>query len=146
MVITAAHHQQPLLARASGRAVSPDRFTPGLARTETAGWIAGSTSVASVFGAVGGLAVNSLGLWGVPAAVVGGALLGGAAGLGVTWGAHDGSVQGGMLVFGAAAGSAASLAGSIAGVAFSSHPVLAGAAAAGAVALGAGLYYGFVAN
>lgn len=147
MVIT-AHHQQPLLSRVPARAAaSPDRVSlSGRKGPETYGWVAGGTSLAAGFGALGGLAAGSLGFWGVPAAAVGGAILGGALGYGIVHNAHDGSVKGGMLVFGGMTGGAAALAGSIAGVACSSHPILAGAAAAGAVALGAGIYYGFIAN
>lgn len=123
-----------------------DRFTLSAPKAETVGWVAGGTTVASAFGALGGLASGSLGLWGIPASALGGAILGGAAGMALTWGHHDGSVTGGMLVFGGVTGGAAALVGSLAGAALGSHPVVAGAAAAGTLALGAGIYYGFVAN
>ncbi|MEW6281494.1 MAG: hypothetical protein AB1758_22990 [Candidatus Eremiobacterota bacterium] len=126
-----------------------DRFVPSLSKAslEKVGITALATGAAAGVGALGGLATGSLGaLLGIPAGIVGGAVAGAILCTAPVWGHHDGSVVGGMMVFGGMTGAGAGLAGGIAAALAPAHPILAGAAAAGAVALGAGIYYGWVVN
>lgn len=118
---------------AVGTSAPGDRFessgTVGRVDLKEAGMVAGAALAGAAVAGLGGLSVAAFGpALGIPVAIVGEAVLGIAVGRALTWGAHDGSAVGGLMMVGAIAGGLGGALGSVVG-ALSGSPVLGGAVA-----------------
>lgn len=124
-----------------------DRFessgTVGRVDLKEAGLIAGAGALGAAVAGLGGLSVAALGpAVGIPLAIAGEAVLGVAVGRALTWGAHDGSAVGGMMMVGGLAGGVGGALGSVVG-ALSGAPVIGGAVAGALVAGGFATWLAF---